>query len=407
MKKQILIGIILISGILTLANRTNRLEEVVEVSNIPLETNYKMQNFYIPENVSAGHYENENGVYLGAYIEKNQDVENDMEMYEQIMGQDMAFRVFQYKETGDIGNRQILECIASNQVPYIKVLPNKYYDLMPIYEMIGDLNNRYETTVFIELFPVDSRVDDVEMYLEYYENAYKILKKYVQDCVIVWSVDTNTVYESSLYYPGNHLVDWIGLNVVVPSVNADISHDSLAEIPKEEIDFWYKTYQQEKPLMFSNVAVPHFSRVNHTYTIEDAKNKLTYFYDTALNMYPRIRAVLYTDIDMSQVSSNGKEDYRLTSQKKITDHMNKLLNQSRFLSEVEKNDALTIGQQILYTVPSYEINGNIYITEEQLEFVCKYKELISYIPCIMDDTEVKYYDLEQLVNDQLGIININ
>ena len=374
-------------------------EQVIQVSNTILPREAIRTDVYLEKETALGPYEPLEGVYVGAYVEHNQETDGEMKQYEALMGKDQAFRVFQYSKSGDITSRQILECIANHQVPYIKILPNTSYDLMAIYYMIGDLNTRYQTPIFIELFPVSNSTLDPVLYTKYYEDAYKLIKRYLSDAVIVWSIDWNQVYDVAMYYPGNNMVDWVGLNVSMPKYKSGSTYQPDVE---GIIDFWYKTFQADKPMLLSTLAISHFSRIDHTYTIEDTKNKLTYFYETLVSNYPRIKGILYGDVDMYQVSSKGTEDYRLTSQEKLSSHLSHLLTNPIFLSELVTPSSTVAALPMLYTVEAYAMNNGYYITDEHLQSVCNSKSLLRQIPYIIDETSKKYYDLNTLVSKQDG-----
>lgn len=399
MKKRAPIGIFLIAFVCLMVGCQTGPEEILEVSHTIIPKEKTIQNVYIPEQIRLGTYEPAHGIYVGAFVESNQDVAGDMKRYEALMQKEQAFRVFQYQKRGDLTSQEVLECIAAKQVPYIKILANTTYDLMPIYEMVGDLNTKYQTPIFIELFPLQDDTLDPVQYVKYYEEAYKLIKKYLKDAVVVWSIDWNSAYAATLYYPGSHIVDWVGLNVSLPKYK-----DGRAYEPeyREKMDFWYKQFQDEKPMLLSTLAVSHFSRVDHTYTLEDTKNKLTYFYETVPKLYPRIKAVLYGDVDMYYISPQGTEDYRLTSQDKLMTHIQSLWDKHTYLSEVESEEVTIVEQPMLYTVPAYRMNDGLYITEEQLQVVCRHKAFIKYMPCVLDETGKKYYDLNAIVTVQGG-----
>lgn len=397
MKKKLPIGILICTLLLTGCGRGEPASIQVIHNIVPKE---EMQiDVYLPQDMIAGKYEPEAAVYLGADVEHNVELEGKMNQFEKMIDKEQAFRVFQYKKRGDISSTEILECIASKEVPYVKVMPNNRYDLMPVYEMIGDLSTRYESPIFIELFPVSGQEMDPILYTKYYEDGYKLIKKYIKDAVVVWSIDWNQVYDTPIYYPGNHLVDWVGLNVAIPKYRGGKAFEVT---PEERIDFWYKTFQNEKPMMLSTLAVSHFSRIDHTYTIEDTKNKLNYFYNQMTKDYPRIKGIIYSDVDMYQVTAKGTEDYRITSQKKLREHMQGLQDQEVFKSEVTKEERHKISVPILYTVTAFRIDERIYVKEAQVEYLKIPKSIMRQVPCITDETMVKYYELMPLVAQASG-----
>ena len=339
-------------------NQVNVAPELTREVLMTLDAKEKLLDLYIPKEIDYGLLEPDEGVYIGAYVEKNLELDNSMTKFEKLIDQKHAIRVMQYHKPQDITSRQMLECLANKQTPYIKVMPTADYDITPIYHMVGDIKTRYSMPVFIELFPVDSMVQDPEAYKAYYETAYKVIKRYLEDAVVVWSIDSERIYDFATFYPGDHMVDWVGLNVYVPRYKAGVPY-TLDLV--DGLDFWYKNFQTRKPMMLSGVAISHFSRVDHTYTTEEATKSLNYFYETVPKAYPRIKGILYIDVDMGEVSQAGKDDYRISSQAELVKVYHDLLKPNQFLHEVEENNFADSKEQMKYTVPVLEIEGYRYI----------------------------------------------
>lgn len=357
--KKTLIGIFLMTALLTgCANEVISEPELTTEVLMELDATEKLVDLYIPKQIDYSKLEPKDGVYIGAYVEDNIELDHSMEQFEKVTGQKHALRVMQYSTSSDITSRQMLECLANKQIPYIKVLPTPDYDINPIYHMISDIKTRYSMPVFIELYPVDSSVTDPSRYKEYYGNAYKLIKKHLPQAVVVWSISADEIYDCMTYYPGDHMVDWVGLNVYVPRYQDGERYTlNLAE----GLDFWYKNFQTSKPMMLSGVAVSHFSRIDHTYKVEEASETLKYFYDTIPRTYPRIKGMLYIDVDMKEVAASGKEDYRISSQQELTKMYHELLQSDRFLHEVQEDTLISGAEQMKYTVPILEIENEKYI----------------------------------------------
>lgn len=357
--KKTLIGIFLMSILLTgCSSPVNTQPELTTEVLMTLDTKEKLVDLYIPKQIDYSLLEPDKGVYIGAYVENNIELDNSMQNFEKLVGQKHAIRVMQYNEAQDITSRQMLECLANKQVPYIKVMPTVDYDITPIYHMLSDIKTKYSMPVFIELFPVDSTLTDPQAYKAYYEGAYKLIKRYLEDAVVVWSIDVESLYDFPTFYPGDHMVDWVGLNTYVPQYKRGESYTlDLAD----GLDFWYKNFQTRKPMMLSGVALSHFSRVDHTYRVEEAEEALKYYYETIPKAYPRIKGILYIDVDMGEINSLGKEDYRISSQAELVKAYHNLLKSDLFLHEIKEDFSTRTIEQIKYTVPVLEIEGTRYI----------------------------------------------
>lgn len=392
--KKTLIGFFLMTIFLTgCANQAVNEPELTTEALMTLDITEKLVDLYLPKEINYSKLEPEDGIYIGAYVENNLELHNSMAQFEQITGQKHAIRVMQYRTSSDVTSRQMLECLADKQVPYIKVLPTKDYDINPIYYMISDIKTRYSMPVFIELYPVDSSVTDPSNYKDYYERAYKLIKRYLPEAVVVWSMSSDLVYECMTYYPGDDLVDWVGLNIYMPRYQ---DGDPYEIALGDGLDFWYKNFQMSKPMMLSGIAVSHFSRIDHTYKVGETAETLQYFYDTIPKMYPRIKGMLYIDVDMKEVTKDGKEDYRISSQAELVNAYHKLLQSDRFLHEVEDETSMNGIEQMKYTVPVLQVEDNKYIEKGYVRTLFNTLDTreIPYIDYLDGN---RYFNLETLI----------
>lgn len=371
------------------------LKEEVSVAARPIDKAYTEVELSIKQPITMGKYEPAQGVYLGAYVDEKIDREQSMKNFEKVLGEKQAFQVFQYRNKNELTSQDILRCIANKQVPYIKLLLEEETNLTKVYQLIGDINSRYNSPIFIELFPVTVGVEDPQTYKEHYEKAYKTIKRHIKDAVIVWAIDLERAYDVSLYYPGNHMVDWVGMNAYWPKYKEGIAYDLN---PLEPVDFIYKNFQMDKPMLISSLAVSHFSRIDHTYTIEDAKNKLGLFYKTITAYYPRIKGIFYIDVDMKEVK--GLDDYRLSSQRELTAYMQSMLSNPKFLHEVYKQEQESMAQYCNYTVPVLDYDHVLYISETYKKALFK-KSILKDRESI-EEGKQKYYKLNPLLQEVNG-----
>jgi hypothetical protein len=373
--------------------------EILETTT-PLQDKYQQTiELYLEEEVTPAPYEPQTGVYLGAYVEQNIDLDNDITQLEEILNHEQAFRVFQYTATQKITPKDILACIANKKIPYIKLLATDEKDLMVVYQLIGDVYNTYHTPVFIELFPLTEKETDPIAYQAYYQDAYQLIKRYLKTAVVVWSVDYECIDQAGLYYPGSEQVDWAGINIYWPKYkNQQVYQPDI----ETNFDYWYKTYQKSHPLLISGLAVSHFSQIDHTYTLENTLDKLSVFYEKMVFDYPRLKGILYIDVNMKQIYKEGTEDYRISSQTLISSYMKNTVQNSVFLGELTdlQLESPTTAY-IKYTVPTLVYNDTFYLEKEHALNLFGKSE-VSKIYTIEDVDGTRYCDLKALLKKQSG-----
>lgn len=391
MKKGILIGIIFCF----ILSACSRLQSNIDKKEVSLSEESKKDIeicLYIEKKVALGKYEPKEGVYLGAYTEINSYINDDITVFEKLVGHPQTFRVFQYTNSNAISKNDILQCIAQKKVPYIKLLMPKKDQLNRVYQMIADLRSEYDTPIFIELFPLTDDITDPMAYKDIYMDAHRVIKKYIKDSIVVWSVDHGRTYDMPLYYPGNKYVDWAGINIYIPKYKNNKVYDENIE---ENLDFWYKNFQHSKPMMISALAISHFSTVDHTYTVGEAKDKLSVFYDTYTKNYPRLKGIIYIDVDMREVSSQGTDDYRITLQKQLTDYLKNKFKEDTFLDFLTEEKSSSANQLIKCNIPAVLCNDKIYISKEYTQTLFKGITL-SKVQRIQDLNGEEYYLLEDI-----------
>lgn len=346
---------------------------------------------YVLGEVKAGKYEPQSGIYTGAFVQKDPEIQGDIVQYETLIEQKQTFKVFNYKASVGIAKQEILKCIAQKKIPYIKLLLGNNYDLTPIYQLIFDIRDSYSTPIFIELYPLTEKEYVPEKYKETYQRAYEIIHKYLEDVVIVWSCDDSRVTDWPLYYPGDPYLDWGGINIYIPRYKGETPYYYSNY---EKLDYWYKCFQDKKPLLISGLAVSHFSRVDHAYTIEDTVKKLNLFYRDTLQAYPRLKGIIYMDVDMGKIGSNGKEDYTITRHDQLIQAM-KTLSVPLIINErlVQESPKESCYQK--YSIEAVSIDETIYIPQEYMA-LCFSKIPLRKVRHLEDLSQEVYYNYEDI-----------
>lgn len=358
--------------------------EDISAKELPIE-------LYVKNEVTSGKYEPFEGIYTGAYVEKDESVQGDLMIYEDLIGQEQTFKVFNYDATEGISKQDILKCIAQKKTPYIKLILGADYDLTSLYQLIFDLKLSYQTPIFIELYPLTEKNYKVNDYKETYQRAYEILHKYLSDIVVVWSTDETRVSDMALYYPGSSYVDWVGLNVYIPRYK---NGEQYVYEGTNQLDYWYKTFQEKKPMMISALAISHFSTVDHAYTLYEAESKLNLFYDEVLLSYPRLRGIIYMNVNMTKVSKSGKEDYTLTGESGLYEVMKTLSIPLKIHGTLQK-ETKKLDCYMRYSIKGALFDSELYIPANYMS-ACFKDVPLNKIRHIEDLTGEIYYSYQDI-----------
>lgn len=393
-KRTIAIGIVYLLTCIFVISLCGCASQTLEDENVQLEDikeEKRSVELYIKSPQALGKYEPMMGIYSGAYIEKDVAINGDLLKYEKLVGQEQTFKVFQYNAEERLASTEILRCIAQQKVPYIKVLMPVSGDLTPLYRFIVDLRSSYEVPIFVELFPLTTHIEDAVSYKKTYRRAVELLHKYLKDVTVVWSVDESRVYEMPLFYPGDDYVDWAGINIYIPRYKYNEPYVYGGE---ETFDFWYKSFQQKKPMMISSLGISHFSRIDHTYKVYDVAKRLSYFYETLPAEYPRLKGIIYADVDLAEVYKDGKEDYSITDQEVLVDQMKQTFNALQVHAKLEQAEE-TYETYMKYTVETSFIENTLYVPRKYMKYLFKEIPLNKIKATVSTDGE-KIYSIEEI-----------
>lgn len=343
---------------------------------------------FVENNEKLGKYEPYSGVYLGAYM-GNKDI-SDQDFLNSL-DTDLAFKVFQYKGANSISLNEILQCIADKQTPYFKFLLTE--KTSEYYYLIGDMKRMFNIPIFLELYPLTEDITDPQKYKKLYIETYNIIKKNAPNTVFVYSVDYNNIEDSLIFYPGDEYVDWIGLNVYMPKYKNDqaVDYSNL----ETKIDLWYQLFQEKKPLMISGLAISHYSSVDSTYTIAKTKDDLEFFYDDMIEKHPRIKAILYTDINNRDY---GKEDdFRISINEDLISFTKELWGENVFLHQLVNENENYLSSKVSYTVPVHIYNDIYYVQDIYVKNIID-EEILNSIETFKDLLGNIYYPLKYITN---------
>jgi hypothetical protein len=379
-------------------------EEVVTVSKY-LDENYKFT-LFVEKYQSLALHEPEKGALLGVSLKDSQHITQ----FEEYVGKPHAMYVHEMVLGEDFPESFILRSIANRKVPNIIVtLPNNYiknYDkeIEELSKWLGQFN----WPMFVQFVPVDSTFNPDE-YLNLYRNARKIFKENAEQVAFVWTVNTNNVFNSMIFYPGDDYVDWVGIDAMQKIDNNidKVFNDDIFVA----IDFLYYTFQERKPIMITKFGVSHFSTINHTYRVNEAAEEIARAYNKFATKYPRIKAINYVNEDQSLNNYTDKirNNFAVTSNKVLTEAYKKAINYQRFLSTIDnsvKEDKVV--QLIRCPFSMYKVNGELLISKKSVNYTLGLGESI-YLEEVIVEGQVFYkiVDVQNAKNIHLEVDNIN
>lgn len=370
MKSYIKLGVIFLLIIQGLCGCTNNSEK----ENIDVNLQHKITKTsyvgYFQKEIELALYEPVRGAYLGAYVLANPEIEFDISQFEEAVGRNVAIGLRHYQIGDPFPDKWLLECLAKKKAPHMVITPSAMgspYDKEILEETAQKFQNTYGIPVFIEFYPDPKIFRDSVKYISYFQLAKQVFSEYAPNAAFVWRVDLEDVYDSMIYYPGDDYVDWVALSMYFPIYKNKERYE--IDINKK-LDYFYNMYKDKKPIMISKLAVSHYSKEDHTFYIDEARDIISQIYTQLPAHYPRIKAVNYIDINNIKVAPEGvgSDNFRVSTEPKITQIYKEAIQSPYYLENVEEAKEEKAHQWVKMQTPIYQYKDGLYIGEETIVY---------------------------------------
>jgi hypothetical protein len=276
------------------------------------------------------------GCYLGAFIEEDNVIDGEIGLFERTSGVNHA--VYAYKHT--LGEafpaKFVLQSLARSKVPLVHISPctdnyEAWYkdylsslgeDVKPgfensftsemllketdIKERASEKTDSFINYKQIEEIAMEFGAFNVPMFIsfnanetgyekelskEFYTALRKAFLEHAPQCAFVWSIGEGSVSSLLDHYPGDDMVDWVGLSAF-SNILPDGNHSDILK----SIDELYFAFQESKPIMITELGVSSFSSTDYSYKVSEASLVMQEIYEKISQRYPRIKAVIYASL---------------------------------------------------------------------------------------------------------------
>ncbi|OIQ09057.1 hypothetical protein MOOR_11680 [Moorella thermoacetica] len=184
---------------------------------------------------------------------------------------------------------------------------------------------------------------DPAAYVSWFRRAATIMRREAPNVALVWNpfdiVQPEGVKAAALeYYPGDDYVDWVGVNFYSDyylSGRADQPGAGLD--PLQRLDYWYRIFAGSKPLMVGEFGIAHTVLSPGRADVSRwAAFNIRKFYRTLPLLYPRVKAVVYFDLNESDpLYTQAKvSDYRLDDNQEVLTAYREAIADPHYLEQV-------------------------------------------------------------------------
>lgn len=390
-------------NIVTEMRKTQAIVPKIEVE----PTDYRL--YMYETDYQLGLYEPQQGCYAGAYVLSNRSLQFDIKQFEEMTQKSHGIYIYNMK-LGEVFPLQwVLECISQKKTPHIIVHPPSTD--MPYQEFLLERAARefgqFYVPIFVQFYPNPHQsFKNPEDYKSFFQKARETFRKYASNAAFVWSVDSDSVYDNKVYYPGDEAVDWVGLNIYEPIYINGLKNEQDVRKP---IDFFYHQYQRRKPIMISQLGISHYSKKDHGYYIEEAAEKLNEIYEKLRTDYPRIKAVHYMDFNNIAVAPGemGSDNFSITEDATLLSTYRSQIGDEHFLDILEVRESGSPNEErFISAFPVYSSSYTFYIDEKVLTYEWGVGAPEKVIESLTADSGI-YYPLEETAEYYGYIVEID
>lgn len=314
-------------------------------------------------------WEPEQGVYLGAYVLQDQSIHGSMETFNELTGRRHA-SFFKYVGYGEPYPKEWVEQVVSaGAFPQIALEPNGGLEQVRDDEYLrqfADEAGKAGVPVFLRFASEMNGTwtaysGDPKAYIETWRLVHDVFEQRASNVAMVWTVLNVPEKPIRDYYPGDHYVDWVGLNMYsVKYHDNDMKKRADQEDPLAMLDYVYNQFSRNKPIQISEFGATHYNVTDGRQDNGFAADKIARLYEQLEYYYPRLKAVYYFDVNnLTEYNQQRKiNDYSITQEPELLDAYSSAVKDDYFLS-----DYGAAGKEGTASAQRFTFRGNVY--EEQ------------------------------------------
>ena len=286
-------------------------------------------------------YEPARGCYIGAYIELDPVVKDDIAAFERLVGKKHA-TYFHYVGYGmPFPFRWVQELKAGGYVPHIAWEPNEGLAAVRDDDYLrgwAEAARHADVPIFLRFASEMNGTwqawsGDPELYIEKWRLVYRVMHEVAPNVVMIWCPFATPRATIPMYYPGDEYVDWVGVNIY-----SVLRHDGQpnkigGEDPRDLLRPIYEAYAKRKPIAICEYGATHYCVATKQRATEFAIKSMRKLYEALPTEFPRVKMINWFSVDAA-TSGLAHNDYALTTDQRVLTTYRQLIADEYFLSNV-------------------------------------------------------------------------
>ncbi len=176
---------------------------------------------------------------------------------------------------------------------------------------------------------------NAKLYREKFRLVSQVMKKYAPNVAMVWCPYTTPSSQIKQYYPGDDVVDWVGINMYsVTFYDQDPKKPAKQVHPVDMLEYVYQTYSAKKPMMIGEYGATHWSALEQKSTRDFARRTIQALYSALPRKYPRIKCINYFNGNNLVLEHRKNNNYAVTQDQATLETYKSAIEDPYFLSYV-------------------------------------------------------------------------
>ena len=151
-------------------------------------------------------------------------------------------------------------------------------------------------------------------YRKAFRLVHEVVNRWASNVALVWAPGAVPTYNLDLYYPGDDVVDWVGISLyLVRFYDNDLSRPAWQDGPASFIAPFYEKYAARKPLCLTECGISRRSRAEGRDADDYAAARIFDLLDAIKIRYPRLKMFCWFTRNNLETAQAGRRlnDYSL------------------------------------------------------------------------------------------------
>jgi len=201
-------------------------------------------------------------------------------------------------------------------------------------------------------------------YRRAFRTVAKVMRRRASNVAMVWAPNSIPTTNLDSYYPGDDVVDWVGISLyIVRFYDDNLSRPAFRDSVESLIDPFYQKYARRKPLCLAECGITRRSRVEESDADGFAADRIVDLMEAIKIRYPRLKMATFFDRNNLRTAQAGRRlnDYSLPPGSLALTALRKELEDPYFLGHVRRQSTAPVSYTPTSSVPA-GYHGDVFVS---------------------------------------------